>query len=60
MPFRLGNALSFEQKVLLYDSKKEGWYRTPVEPLSDPGQECLGWGAVGANVEWKENGKTEL
>ena len=28
--------------------KKEGWYRTLVEPLSDLGQECSGWGAVGA------------
>ena len=60
MPFRLGNALSFGRKVLLYDSKKEGWYRTPVEPPSDLGRECSGWGAVGANIEWKENDKTKL
>ena len=60
MPFHLGDALLFGQKVLLYDSKKEGWYHTPVDPSSDLGQEPSGWGAVGANVEWKENGKTEL
>ena len=60
MPFRLGDALSFGRKVLLYDSKRGGWYHTPVEPSSDPGQECSGWGVVGANVEWKENGKTEF
>ena len=57
MPFRLGDALSFGRKVLLYDSKRGGWYHTPMELLSDLGQECLGWGAVGANVEWKENGR---
>ena len=60
MPFHLDDALSFGRKVLLYDSKRGGWYRTPVEPPSDPGRECSGWGAVGANVEWKENGKTEF
>ena len=60
MPFHLGDALLFGQKVLLYDSKKEGWYHTLVEPPSNPGQECLGWGAVGANIEWKENAKIEF
>ena len=25
------------EKHLPYDSKKERWYRTPVEPPSDPG-----------------------
>ena len=39
--------------------KKEGGI-APVEPPSDPGRECSGRGAVGANVEWKENGKTEF
>ena len=54
MPFRLSDALLFGRKVLLHDSKKkEGWYRTPVEPPSDLGQECLGWGAVGVSIEWK-------
>ena len=56
MPFHLGDALSFGGEVLLYDSKRGGWYHTP----SDPGQECSGWGVVGANVEWKENGKTKF
>ena len=60
MPFRLSDALSFGQKVLLYDSKRGGWYCTLVEPPSDPGRECSGWGVVAANVEWKENRKTEF
>ena len=48
MPFHLG------KKYYYMIVKKVGWYRTPVEPLSDPGREFSGWGAVGANVEWKE------
>ena len=34
------------KKHLPYDSKKEGWYRTPVGPPSDLGQKCSGRGAL--------------
>jgi hypothetical protein len=34
------------EKFLPYDSKKERWYCTPMEPLSDPGQKHLGRGAL--------------
>ena len=34
-------------------SKNGGWYHTPVGPSSDPGQECSGWGTVGASIQWK-------
>jgi len=34
------------KKYLPYDSKKERWYRTPMEPLSDLGQKCSGQGAL--------------
>ena len=34
------------KKHLPYDSKEVGWYRTPVEPSSNPGQKCLGQGAL--------------
>ena len=34
------------KKHLPYDSKKERWYRAPMEPPSDTGQKCLGQGAL--------------
>ena len=34
------------KKHLPYDSKKERWYRTPMEPLSNPGRKCSGRDAL--------------
>ena len=33
------------KKHLPYDSRKERWYHTPIEPLSDWGRKCSGRGA---------------
>ena len=34
------------KRYLPYDSKKERWYCTPMEPPSNPGRKCSGQGAL--------------
>jgi hypothetical protein len=59
-PFVWATPFRLVKKYYYMIVKERGWYLTLMEPPSDPGRECSGWGAVGGNIEWKENGKTEF